>query len=65
MRRLAEGVTGLATPALEADVRRFFDEKKPQFGGKVLQQYLEQLHVAVTARERERAALSGYLSKFA
>ena len=65
MRRLAEGVTGLATPALEADVRRFFAEKKPQFGGKVLQQYLEQLHVAVVAREREKAALSGYLSKFA
>ncbi|HZW74054.1 MAG TPA: M1 family metallopeptidase, partial [Caldimonas sp.] len=45
MRRLAEGVTGLATPALEADVTRFFAEKKPQFGGKVLSQYLEQLHV--------------------
>ena len=65
MRRLAEGVTGLVTPALEADVRRFFAEKMPQFGGKVLQQYLEQLHVAVVAREREKAALSGYLSKFA
>src|SRR5438876_1180545 len=65
LRRLAEGVTGLATPALEADVRRFFAEKKPQFGGKVLQQYLEQLHVAVVAREREKAALSAYLSKFA
>src|SRR5438128_9653151 len=36
MRRLAEGVTGLATPELEADVRRFFDARKPQFGGKVL-----------------------------
>jgi len=65
MRRLAEGVTGLATPALEEDVHRFFAEKKPQFGGKVLQQYLEQLHVAVVAREREKAALSAYLSKFA
>src|SRR2546427_721318 len=64
-RRLAEGVTGLATPALEEDVHRFFAEKKPQFGGKVLQQYLEQLHVAVVAREREKAALSAYLSKFA
>jgi puromycin-sensitive aminopeptidase len=65
MRRLAEGVTGLTTPELEADVRRFFDAKKPQFGGKVLAQYLEQLHVAVTLRGREGAALSGYLGKFA
>jgi puromycin-sensitive aminopeptidase len=65
MRRLAEGVTGLATPALEADVQRFFAEKKPQFGGKVLAQYLEQLHVAVVLRQRESGALSAYLSKFA
>ncbi|HEY3100704.1 MAG TPA: M1 family metallopeptidase [Methylomirabilota bacterium] len=65
MRRLAEGVTGLAAPELEADVRGFFDAKKPQFGGKVLAQYLEQLHVAVTLRRREGAALSGYLAKFA
>jgi puromycin-sensitive aminopeptidase len=65
MRRLAEGVTGLATPELEADVRRFFDAKKPQFGGKVLAQYLEQLHVAVTLRRRDGAAMSAYLAKFA
>jgi puromycin-sensitive aminopeptidase len=65
MRRLAEGVTGLPTPALEADVQRFFAEKKPQFGGKVLAQYLEQLHVAVMLRQREGDALSAYLSKFA
>jgi puromycin-sensitive aminopeptidase len=65
MRRLAEGVTGLATPELEADVRRFFDARKPQFGGKVLAQYLEQLRVAVTLRGREGAALSAYLAKFA
>jgi puromycin-sensitive aminopeptidase len=65
MRRLAEGVTGLATPALETDVRRFFAEKNPQFGGKVLQQYLEQLHVAVVLGVRDGAALSGYVAKFA
>jgi len=63
MRRLAEGVTGLVARALEADVQRFFAEKKPQFGGKVLAQYLEQLHVAVTLQEREASALSAYLSK--
>ena len=65
MRRLAEGVTGLATPTLEADVTRFFAEKKPQFGGKVLAQYLEQLHVAVVLGQREAMALQSYLSKFA
>ena len=48
MRRLAEGVTGLATRELEADVHAFLAAKKPQFGGKVLAQYLEQLHVAVS-----------------
>ncbi|HXU91612.1 MAG TPA: M1 family metallopeptidase [Methylomirabilota bacterium] len=63
MRRLAEGVTGLATRELEADVHAFFTAKKPQFGGKVLAQYLEQLRVAVTLRGREGPALSAYLSK--
>jgi puromycin-sensitive aminopeptidase len=65
MRRLAEGVTGLTTAALEADVTRFFAEKKPQFGGKTLAQYLEQLHVGVMLREREGAALRDALGKFA
>ena len=65
MRRLAEGVTGLATRELEADVQAFFAAKNPQFGGKVLAQYLEQLHVAVELRERETAALRTYLSAFA
>ena len=63
MRRLAEGVTGLATRELEADVQAFFATKKPQFGGKVLAQYLEQLHVTVTLRERESAALTAYLAR--
>jgi puromycin-sensitive aminopeptidase len=64
MRRLAEGVTGLTAPALEADVTRFFAEKKPQFGGKTLAQHLEQLHVGVTLREREGVALRDALAKF-
>jgi hypothetical protein len=63
MRRLAEGVTGLVSRVLETDVQRFFAEKKPQFGGKVVAQYLEQLHVAVVLQEREASALSAYLSK--
>jgi puromycin-sensitive aminopeptidase len=62
LRRMAEGVTGLATPEWEADVHRFFEERKIDLGGKTLEQYLEQLRVAVTLREREGAALSAYLT---
>src|SRR4029077_4810146 len=61
MRRMAEGVTGLITPELEADVHRFFQERRVEFGGKVLEQYLEQLRVAVALREREGAALAAYV----
>ena len=62
LRRLCEGITGLATPALEADVRQFFTSREVTFGGKTLEQYLEQLRVAVAFRERETNALAGYLS---
>jgi len=64
LRRLAEGVIGLATPELEADVHRFFQERRIDLGGKTLEQYLEQLRVAVALRERERAALSRALARF-
>ena len=62
LRRMAEGVIGLATPEWEADVHRFFQERKIDLGGKTLEQYLEQLRVAVALRERESAALSTYLA---
>jgi puromycin-sensitive aminopeptidase len=58
LRRMAEGVIGLATPELEADVHRFFRERGVEFGGKTLEQYLEQLRVAVALREREGAGLA-------
>ena len=58
LRRLAEGVTGLATPALEPDVNGFFTERKIDLGGKQLAQYLEQLRIAVALGEREGPALS-------
>jgi puromycin-sensitive aminopeptidase len=63
LRRMAEGVIGLATPEWEADVHRFFRERKIDLGGKTLEQYLEQLRVAVALREREGAALTGYLAR--
>jgi puromycin-sensitive aminopeptidase len=63
LRRMCEGITALATPALEADVREFFAAGNISLGGKTLEQYLEQLRVAVTFRERETAGLATYLSR--
>jgi len=61
LRRMAEGVTALATPELERSVHEFFAERKIDFGGKTFEQYLEQLRIAVTLRTRDGAALSAYL----
>ena len=65
LRRMAEGVTGLVTPELERDVHAFFAGRKIDLGGKTLEQYLEQLRVAVRLREREGAALAKLLARFA
>jgi puromycin-sensitive aminopeptidase len=61
LRRMCEGIVGLATPELERDVHRFFDERTIDLGGKTLAQYLEQLHIAVRFREREQESLTRYL----
>jgi puromycin-sensitive aminopeptidase len=63
-RKMVEGITGLATPELQADVREFFAAKNVSLGGKTLEQYLEQLRVAVAFRERVAANLVAYLSRF-
>ncbi len=63
LRRMCEGITALATPELERDVRRFFEERKIDLGGKTLEQYLEQLRIAVTLREREASPLHAYLDR--
>jgi puromycin-sensitive aminopeptidase len=62
LRRMCEGVTGLVTPELERDVHAFFAGRKIDLGGRTLEQYLEQLRIAVALREREGAALSVYLA---
>jgi hypothetical protein len=56
--RMCEGVTGLVTPALEADVREFFASHPVKQGKKILEQHLEKLHIAVLCKQREAAALS-------
>jgi puromycin-sensitive aminopeptidase len=63
LRRMCGGIVGLAMPELEEDVRRFFADRKIDFGGKTVPQYLEQLRVAVRLRERERTALHNYLDE--
>jgi puromycin-sensitive aminopeptidase len=63
MRRLCEGITGLATPELERDVQQFFASHPPSFSGKTLDQYLEQLRIAVAFREREKSDLQRYLAR--
>jgi puromycin-sensitive aminopeptidase len=64
LRRMCEGVIGLTTPELEQDVHAFFRERNVQFGGKTLEQYLEQLRVAVALGEREGHTLATYLQHF-
>jgi len=63
LRRMCGGITGLSTPELERDVRAFFTSRKIDLGGKTLEQYLEQLHIAVRFRERDRVAIRAVLAR--
>ncbi|MEC4890877.1 MAG: M1 family metallopeptidase [Nitrospira sp.] len=58
LRRMCGGIVCLATPELERDVRDFFGRRKIDLGGKTLEQYFEQLRIAVAFRERAGASLS-------
>ena len=61
LRRMCGGIVGLATPELEQDVRTFFAARKIDLGGKTLEQYLEQLRIAVSFCEREGSRLRAAL----
>jgi puromycin-sensitive aminopeptidase len=50
--RMCEGIVGLVTPELEADVRDFFSRHPVKQGAKQLEQHLERLRVAVGCKER-------------
>jgi puromycin-sensitive aminopeptidase len=63
LRRMCGGIVSLATPELERDVRDFFATRKIDLGGKTLEQYLEQLRIAITVRERDSLALHAYLAR--
>ncbi|MBI1726994.1 MAG: M1 family metallopeptidase [Candidatus Rokubacteria bacterium] len=62
-RRMYEGVPALVSPAWEQDVRAFFADNKIDLGGRTLQQFLEQLRVAVAFQQREAESLAAYLSR--
>jgi puromycin-sensitive aminopeptidase len=64
LRRMCGGIVGLATPELERDVWSFFTTRKIDLGGKTLDQYLEQLRIAVTVQERDSRALNIYLDRY-
>ncbi|MGH7367073.1 MAG: ERAP1-like C-terminal domain-containing protein, partial [Candidatus Rokuibacteriota bacterium] len=62
-RRMYEGVTALVSPAWEEDVKTFFTSNQIVLGGKTLEQYREQLRIAVRLQEREAGVLADYLAK--
>jgi puromycin-sensitive aminopeptidase len=62
-RRMYEGVPALVSAEWEQDVRAFFADNKIDLGGRTLQQYLEQLRVAVAFQQREAEPLAAYLSR--
>ncbi len=58
--RMCEGITGLVTPELEAEVTAFFAEHRVKQGEKMVQQHLEKLHIAVACQQRESDNLRDY-----
>jgi puromycin-sensitive aminopeptidase len=50
--RMCEGVVGLVTPPLEADVKSFFARHPVKQGAKQMEQHLERLRIAVACKER-------------
>jgi hypothetical protein len=52
--RMCEGIIGLVTPELEADVKDFFSKHPVKQGTKQMDQHLERLRVAVACQGRWR-----------
>ncbi len=55
--RMCEGIIGLVTSELEADVKDFFSKHSVKQGTKQMEQHLERLRVAVACKERWRDLL--------
>ncbi len=63
MHKLVEALSVLDTPTLESDIRKFFCHHHIATGETAVKQMLEQLHVNVRLRQKERAALKAALAK--
>ncbi len=59
--RMCEGIIGLVTPALEADVQAFFAAHPVKQGKKTLEQNIEKLRIAVVCQERWSADIERHL----
>ena len=57
--RMCEGLIGLVTPDLEADVRNFFASHPVKQGARQMEQHLERLRIAVACKERWHSLLRG------
>jgi puromycin-sensitive aminopeptidase len=57
--RMCEGIIGLVTRELEADVRAFFAQHPVKQGAKQMEQHLERLRIAVACKERWKDLLRG------
>ncbi len=57
--RMCEGIVGLVTTELEADVQKFFSQHPLKQGSKQLEQHLERLRIAVACKERWKDLLRG------
>ena len=57
--RMCEGIIGLVTRELEAEVRSFFASHPVKQGAKQMEQHLERLHIAVLCKERWDSLLRG------
>ena len=63
--RMCEGISALVTPELEAQVNAFFADHPVPQAGKMMDQHLEKLHVAVACQQREAENLREYFERAA
>jgi len=55
--RMCEGIIGLVSAELEADVKQFFAQHPVKQGAKQIEQHLERLRIAVASQERWKGLL--------